>query len=276
MPELPEVETIKRQLEKAIAGKTIVDIEVRNAKSFVGNKQEVISKKVTGVKRIGKMIHIEVEGQKDLLIHLKMSGQLLYSNKQQAISNKLETDKHVRVVFKFNDGSRLYFRDVRKFGWIKIVQSLKFKVQNLTVLGVEPFSDKFSVEYLKKVTKNWRRPVKILLMEQSKIAGIGNIYANEALFLAGIHPQRLANSLTEEEIKRLYNGILKALEEGIKHQGSSSRDRGYVMINGELGRHQDYFRVYQRDGDKCYKCGGIIERMVIGGRGTWVCRKCQK
>lgn len=299
MPELPEVETIKRQLEKKLVGLTISDVEVRNEKSFTGKRLEVTGKKIAGVERRGKMMVWELAdsgqarmtGNKEiasspakpdprndklfLVFHLKMSGQILYATRKDGKRDTLREDKHVRVVFHFNDGSKLYFRDVRKFGWIKIISNLKSS--NLFgSLGAEPFSSDFTTDYLSQIAGKTKKPIKTLLMEQTKIAGIGNIYSNEALFLAKIRPTRTGKSLTPKEIETLYNSILAVLEEGISHEGSSGKDKGYVTAFGESGKHQKYFKVYQREGEKCKSCGETIQRIVIGGRGTFFCGECQK
>jgi formamidopyrimidine-DNA glycosylase len=290
MPELPEVETIKRQLDKMITGLMIKEIEIRSPKSFIGKRKDVLGKKITGFKRWGKMIQIVLKGKKDLLVHLKMTGQLIFVEKCKVQSAKCKTKakslnlkneitlpgKATRVIFTFTDNSHLFFNDTRKFGWIKVVQSAKRKVQNLNSLGVDPFSPDFTINYLSQIASKTNKPIKTFLMDQTKIAGIGNIYANEALFLAKIRSTRTGKSLSGKEIKTLYNSILEVLKEGITHQGSSGKDKGYVNALGESGRHQNFFWVYQREGERCKRCGGSIERMVVGGRGTWYCRKCQK
>jgi formamidopyrimidine-DNA glycosylase len=287
MPELPEVETIKRQLGPMIKGLTIKEIEVRSSGSFVGEKREIIGKKITEVSRFGKMIYIEVTGEKDLLIHLKMTGQLIFVTSRQGTHNKLKNGKRktetmisrlpakgTRVIFTFTDNSHLYFNDNRKFGWIRVVDDNDLKLKK-EVLGIEPYTESYNLDNFSQVVKKANKAIKLLIMEQGKISGLGNIYANEALFLAKIKPTRKGNSLSGKEIKTLYNSILKVLEEGIAHQGSSGKDKGYLTAKGEMGEHQNYFQVYQREGEKCRRCSSEIKRIVIGGRGTFFCDNCQ-
>lgn len=279
MPELPEVETIKRQLSQMITGLIIKEIEIKAPKSFVGEKKEIIGRKIEELRRFGKMIHIVLSGEKDLLIHLKMTGQLIFATRR---NGKRQTNnisdyhpiKATRAIFTFTDNSHLYFNDNRKFGWIRVVDDDELK-NKYSMLGIEPYTDKFNIDSFSKIVKKTDKAIKLILMEQGKISGLGNIYANEALFLAKIKPTRKSNSLSIKEIKTLYNSILEVFDEGIKHQGSSGKDKGYVTALGESGKHQNYFWVYQREGEKCKRCGGVIERRLVGGRGTFFCHKCQ-
>jgi len=312
MPELPEVETIKRQLEERLVGLTISDIEVRNAKQFIGDKRKVIGDKIVGVERRGKMLIIEVQSlklkdQSYLVVHLKMTGQLIYVDKiknpsrfaplqgkqgkqKLKVKNNGENyyfsqgiplagnylpGKTTRVIFRFDNGARLFFNDNRKFGWVKILDSAKFKDQNAK-LGIEPLSKEFTPASFLKLVNNYKRPIKLLLMDQEKIAGVGNIYANEALFLAGINPLRKGNTLSDIEIKNLYNSITQVLQEGIKYKGSSGKDESYINALGEPGLYQKHFRVYQREGKNCLRCEGRVKRVVVSGRGTFFCSDCQK
>lgn len=280
MPELPEVETIKRQLDKLITGLTIKEVEILTPKSFIGNKKEIVGKKIEKVKRFGKMIYIKVSGKKDLLIHLKMTGQLIFvtrKNDKRQTTNVRDNlpIKATRAIFTFTDNSHLYFNDNRKFGWIRLVDDEELIEKN-NRLGIEPYTEKFNVGNFSRIVNKTNKAIKLLLMEQEKISGLGNIYANEALFLAKINPTRKSNALNGKEIKTLYNSILEILDEGISHQGSSGKDKGYVTATGETGKHQNYFWVYQRKGEKCKRCGGTIKRMLMGGRGTFFCEKCQK
>jgi len=285
MPELPEVETIKRILEKVIVGKTIKNIEVRKAKIFQGDLQEVIGRKIEGIERRGKMLIIKLSGDKALVVHFKLTGQMIWVpqiGKSVTVGHPIPfageqlPAKTTHVIFEI-DGGRLFYNDLRQFGWIKIVQSSKLKVQSeLEKLGVEPFAKEFTVEYLKRIFSRTSRPIKLVLMDQTKIAGVGNIYANEALFEAGILPTKPAKQLDNKEIEQLRKSIIKVLEEGIKHGGSSTKDEAYIKPTGEPGSYQQHFRVYQRAGEKCRKCGATIKRINLGGRGTFWCSKCQK
>jgi formamidopyrimidine-DNA glycosylase len=308
MPELPEVETITRGLRKAIVGKTIIDIEVNKPKQFVGEKDDVLGKKILAVNRFAKMIKIDLEGENMLLVHLKMTGQLVWSEKKvksskfkvQSGEGEQKIDfghkipfaggnelpgKATHIIFHLDKGT-LFYNDVRQFGWIKIVQRAKCKVQSeFAKLGPEPLdfigeksmpNKEFSVEYLKKIFAKTAKPIKLVIMDQEKIAGVGNIYANDALFEAKILPDKSAKSLSDEEIEQLREGIIKVLEEGIKYGGSSAGDEAYVNTEAEGGNYQNHSRVYQRDGEKCKRCGGTIVRSKIGGRGTFFCDGCQK
>ncbi|MGB9911652.1 MAG: bifunctional DNA-formamidopyrimidine glycosylase/DNA-(apurinic or apyrimidinic site) lyase [Microgenomates group bacterium] len=285
MPELPEVETIKRILEKTIVGKTIIDVEVRKAKIFQGEPKEVIGETIKKIERRGKMIIIWLSGDKVLLIHLKLTGQLIWvSNAGKSVSfdypipfaGKVLPGKTTHVIFKIN-GGKLFYNDLRQFGWIKVISNSKSQITKIIdKIGIEPFDKKFTEEYLQQIFSRTSKPIKLVLMDQEKIAGIGNIYANEALFEAGILPTRPAKSLSKEEIKKLRKAILLVLEEGIKYGGSSAADEAYIKPTGEPGRYQQHFRVYQRKGEKCRKCKAIIERVNLGGRGTFWCPKCQK
>lgn len=287
MPELPEVETIKKGLQKTIAGKIIVNVKILHKKSFQGNKKNIINKKVIGVDRRAKLLIIKLSGNKYLLIHLKMTGQLIYriKNKELRIKNKEKKKsvynvdrlpiKYTRVIFEFNDGSKLFFNDLRLFGWIRVVgedemRELKKK------FGPEPFDKEFTLSYLKEIFAKTSRVIKLVLLDQAKIAGVGNIYANEALFKAGILPARQARRLRDYDIRILRKAIIKVLKKGIKYNGSTASDDAFRNIKGKRGRMQYYFKVYGRDKEKCFKCKGKIKRIKLGGRGTFYCPKCQK
>jgi len=285
MPELPEVETIKRVLEKAIVGKTIKNIEVRKAKIFQGKPEEIIERKIEGIERRGKMLIIKLSGDKALMVHFKLTGQMVWvpkAGERVVVGHPIPfagtqlPAKTTHVIFEIN-GGKLFYNDLRQFGWIKVISNIKYQISNIVgELGVEPFDKEFTVDYLKRIFFRTSKPIKIVLMDQSKIAGMGNIYANEALFESGILPTRPANKLTNEEIKKLREAIIKVLEEGIKYGGSSAADEAYIKPTGEPGGYQEHFRVYQRKGEKCRKCGTIIKRVNLGGRGTFWCPKCQK
>jgi len=292
MPELPEVETIKRTLQKAIVGKTIKNIEVRKAKIFQGRPQEVIGRKIEGIERRGKMLIIKLSGDKALVIHFKLTGQMVWAeenSKFEIRNSKFVVLGHpipfagtelpaktTHVIFEIN-GGKLFYNDLRQFGWIKVISNIKYQISNIVgELGAEPFDKEFTTEYLQQIFSRSSKPIKLVLMDQSKIAGVGNIYANEALFEAGILPTKPAKRLRNEEIEKLRGAIIKVLEEGIKYGGSSAKDEAYIKPTGEPGSYQQHFRVYQRAGEKCRKCGAIIKRINLGGRGTFFCPNCQE
>ena len=285
MPELPEVETIKRVLEKTIVGKTIKNIEVRKAKVFQGDRREVIGETIEGIERRGKMLIIKLSGNKGLLVHFKLTGQMVWIPRAGGMvtvghpipfaGTELPA-KTTHVIFEI-DGGKLFYNDLRQFGWIKVITNYELRITDyLKNLGPEPFDKEFTVENLQRIFSRSSKPIKLVLMDQTKIAGVGNIYANEALFEAGILPTKPAKKLRNEEIEKLREAIIKVLEEGIKYGGSSAKDEAYIKPTGEPGSYQQHFRVYQRAGEKCRKCGTIIKRINLGGRGTFWCPKCQK
>src|SRR3989339_1734810 len=235
MPELPEVETIKRKLAPSIFGKIISEIKILSPKNFGGKKEDVIGKKVISVDRYGKVLVFQLVNpltrkQNNFIylnIHFKLSGQILYSKDVEhavfkniiPFTNGYKMPANTtRVIIKFTDGSGLFFNDLRKFGWIKISD------QPLKPKGIDVLDKQFTVKLLTNLTNSTKRPIKPVLMDQDLITGIGNIYANDSLFLAKIHPQRLSNSLTEQEIGLLYKTIKQTINEGIRDCGSSGAD----------------------------------------------------
>jgi len=301
MPELPEVETISRQLDQVLKGRKISRIEILSKKNFLGQVEDVIGRKIVSIQRRAKIILIKLDDSKYLAIHLKLTGQLIYSEGGRGVEGCKEKksgpfrvcelpNKFTTIVVSFNNGGKLYFNDLRKFGWMRIVsqkskvESRKFKLSDSLdeTLGLEKFgpeaNDKksFTLDYFRQVLGKSKKPVKLVIMDQEKLAGVGNIYANEALYVAGVMPTRPANSLKEEEIKTLRYWILRVLEEAIKHKGTSDTDEAYRQITGEKGDYQNYLQVYGRKGQKCSKCGGEIKWMKVGGRGTFFCGKCQR
>ncbi len=286
MPELPEVETISRQLKPNIVGKTIKDIEVLEKKQLIGKKENIIGKKIVSIKRYGKIIVFKLVNPLTrkpidigyLNIHLKLTGQLLYaSNLNSPIfpeiipftgTNKMPANT-TRIIIKFTDGSGIFFNDLRKFGWIKITAKPE------TPKGIDVLSKEFTPNKLIQLISTSSRPIKLVLMDQDKITGIGNIYANDALFLAKINPLKKAKELKENEIKLLYQMIKKIIEQGIKHGGSSGADEAFVQINGSKGKHQRFFLVYQRENQPCPRCKTPIKRIKQNGRSSFFCPKCQ-
>lgn len=280
MPELPEVETIKLGLQKYLVGHEILDIEVKVAKIFQGNTKDVIGAKIVDVKRIGKGLIIGLNNDYNLAIHLKLTGQLVFiDNKTQNTKLSPKTggalpSKHTHIIFKLNNEAFLYYNDLRKFGWIKVIQ--KDKINELLFfkeLGPEPFGDLTFLKFI-KIIRLVKSPIKSILMDQKKIAGIGNIYANEALFLAQVDPRRKTNTLSDKEIHKLYASILEVLKRGLKYGGSS--DINYVNALGQDGQYQKHFLIYNKRGVKCQRCDGIIQKIQLGGRGTYFCPQCQK
>lgn len=282
MPELPEVETIRLQLKSKIIGKTIKDIEVLEKKQFIGKKEDIVGKKIVDIQRYGKVLAFKLYKLDKLYnylnIHLKLTGQILYidnfrnpvfKNTVPFTGTSKMPSRTTRVIFTFSDGSGLFFNDMRKFGWVKITN------QPEKPRGIDILSNKFTVKYLTVIIQQTHKPIKLVLMDQEKMAGIGNIYANEALFLAKIHSLRKSNSLSGSETANLYKSIKKVIEQGIKYGGSSSAEEAYIKPNGSRGSYQTHFKVYQREDKPCLICKTPIKRFKQGGRSSFFCPKCQ-
>ncbi|MEM5814913.1 MAG: DNA-formamidopyrimidine glycosylase [Candidatus Aenigmatarchaeota archaeon] len=266
MPELPEIETIKRYLEKDLIGRKISDVKILNKKSFIGDKKKILNSKILKIERRGKILVLKLNNDLNLIFHLKLTGQLIFSN----FLRNSEIKKYTRVIFILDKGL-LIFNDARKFGWVKVLDDEDLN-KELSKIGKEPFDLNF--KYLKEIFSKTKRPIKIVLMEQRKIAGLGNIYANEALFLARIHPLKPANKLKDNEIKNLLSAIKKVIKKAIKLQGTSFRF--YVKPDESKGSYQEEFLVYQRKDEKCLRCKSKIKYIKIGSRGTFYCPRCQK
>ncbi|MDP2940905.1 MAG: DNA-formamidopyrimidine glycosylase [Candidatus Omnitrophota bacterium] len=266
MPELPEVETIKRELLKTVLGKKIIAVRVHQPKVIREPAMEKFQKGLAGagiknILRKGKLLLLELTTGKTLSIHLKMTGQLVYPGNGKAS----------RVSFHFSDGKILDFNDQRLFAELRLVDDwrrLKF-IQNL---GPEPFE--INTARFKEMLAAKKTKIKPLLMDQSFIAGVGNLYAAEALFRARIHPARAANSLSEKEKTLLFKEIKDTLSEAIEHKGSSVDQ--YVQLTGQPGSYARFHKVYDRAGKPCLVCKALIQRISLGGRGTYFCPRCQK
>lgn len=281
MPELPEVSTIVEQLNDVLKGKTIVDVEIRLPKIFIGSRDQVLGSRILGVERKAKMIIVKLDNDLNLVVHLKMTGQLIYSDEKDVatfpnpipFAGSSLPAKTTHVIIKLNEGT-LYFNDMRQFGWVKVVNDDELKIID-EKHGPEPFNKEFTQEYLEKICGNWGRPVKLLLLDQAKISGIGNIYANEALWYAGISPMKRGREIPKDKIVQLFKSIKEVLEMGIKYCGSSASDEAFVDIFGKSGKMQEHFMVYQKNDTPCPRCQKTITRSTIGGRGTFFCPKCQ-
>lgn len=271
MPELPEVETIARQLRPVLTGRTIDGAKVMDASAVEPLKpaaftRKVKGQKITGVSRRGKYLRVELASGATLVIHLRMTGQLIPTAAKPA------ADPHLRLFFSLDDDSFLAFCDQRRFGRAFVLRPDEDGYWNK--LGPEPLERSFTPARLAGALSGSRAPVKSFLMNQSHVAGIGNIYADEALFEAGIHPQRPAGSLSAAEIQRLVKAIKGILRQAISLNGTSIRT--YRDAEGRAGRYQEAFRVHQRQGEPCPRCGGKVEKIRVGGRGTYFCPRCQK
>ncbi len=245
MPELPEVETIRRQLAIKIVGK------------------KLNGKKIVDVKRRAKILIIDFSDGSSLVFHLKLTGQLIFNG---------QPGRHTRQVFNFSDGTRLIFNDARKFGWWKNVENVR-EMKEIKQLGPEALKIKES-EFKNRLLKRRQAKIKPLLMDQKFLAGIGNIYSDEILFEAKIHPLRIVKTLSPIEISRLFLAMKKILKKAIAKGGSSVEY--YLDALGKKGGFVPYHKVYQRTGKPCLRCGGIIKRLKIGGRSAHFCPDCQK
>lgn len=270
MPELPEVETITRQLEKVLVGQKIVKAEVLARKSFIGQVGDVEGKKIVGVRRKAKMVIIELASSY-LLVHLKMTGQLIY----QATSDKRQvTSRHTRVILHLTRG-KLFFNDQRLFGWMKVVDKKELE-KEFKNYGPDIIDKAVTEDYFYGLLQRSRRAVKLVIIDQAKVAGVGNIYANEGLWWAKISPMRKAQSLTRQESHRLLAGLRKVVEGGIKYGGATASDESYVNASGLEGKYQKHFLVYEQAGKQCQKCKSVIAKTRLGGRGTYYCLVCQR
>lgn len=283
MPELPEVETVRRQLSKVLKGKETEKIEVLREKSFRGSKENLVQKKVKIVERKAKLLVIVFEGEERVLIHLKMTGQLVWVEKgKKRVGGGHPTSdwvnelpsSHTRVVVYFKGGGKLYFNDMRGFGWMKLVKRNEWKEME-EKMPMDVVDRGFTVEYLKKVLKSSGRVVKLVIMDQKKMGGVGNIYANDGLYLAGVKPDRKAKELRDEEVLKLYQSLVEIMREGIRMGGATASDEKFVDVYGMGGKYQEKFKVYDRKGEKCRKCGEKIRKIKVGGRGTYFCPVCQ-
>ncbi len=282
MPELPEVETIRIGLEKYLVGHKIKDVIIKTPKVFTGDKNSLLGFKIIKIRRFGKVLSIDLSNSFSILIHVKLTGQPIYRGPNlinpPEISNKVIgglPGKHTHVIFKLDKNGFLYYNDVRKFGWIKVVKTSDVeKTGFIGKLGPEPFNG-LTFEIFKNILAKSKTNIKVLLMNQEKIAGIGNIYANDALWLSKINPKEVSNKISEEKVKELYDAILKVLKEGIKRGGAS--ELNFVTPDGTEGNYQKHFLVYGQDKKICPRCKeGKIVKIKLGGRGTYYCPNCQK
>jgi len=271
MPELPEVETIRLQMKEEIEGKKIESIKVISDKPLGNTTVEEFKERVEGafikdVKRRAKILIIELSTGDSLLIHLKLTGRLLL------LKPNAPVEKHTHLIFNLSDEYQLRFWDLRRFGYVKLVSGKLKEVSELKKLGPEALE--LSLNEFRGLLANKRSgKIKPLLMNQNFIAGIGNIYSDEALFYAGIHPERNVATLKEDEIARLHEGIRKIMSSAIGHRGSSMDD--YVDLFGKQGDFVPHHKVYRRTGELCKACGSLIKRIKVGGRSAHFCPKCQ-
>ncbi len=308
MPELPEVETVVRELNKKLKGRTIKSVKIFTPKMVaigpdtMANRRQVKSyqvikfikllqgQKFLSVKRRAKLLIFDLSGPWSMLAHLKMTGQFIFEDKalrektkgKYRLLNKLSAplkklpDKHTHAVFKFADGSTLYFNDVRKFGYLKLVHDDDInQVRELNEFGPEPLNKNFTLaNFLSALKKRSKGKIKEVLMDSKVVAGIGNIYSDEILFLSGVRPERKVSSIEYNVLRKIHKNIKKVLLKGIQAKGSSVGD--FVRTDGSWGKMGKYHFVYGRKGQECKKCGSIIESMKVGGRTASYCPRCQR
>ena len=267
MPELPEVETIKNELASRVVGQSLSEVTILDAKLVCGGSVEevrrgLIGQKVESLERRGKYLIFQLSNGKSLIMHLRMTGVLLL--------NSREVDRYARAVFHFSNGHRFVFSDRRRLGLIWLVDDASTVVGKL---GPEPLDESFIPDILGQRLSRHHIPVKAALLDQCIVAGIGNMYADEALFAARIHPLRKADDLSPEEMRTLHNCICKVLQAAIGNKGASVDT--YVRPKGELGTAHFDFQVAHKGGETCPVCGGTIERCVVQNRGTYFCPRCQ-
>ncbi|MFA5990956.1 MAG: bifunctional DNA-formamidopyrimidine glycosylase/DNA-(apurinic or apyrimidinic site) lyase [Candidatus Doudnabacteria bacterium] len=310
MPELPEVQTVVSELNTKLKNRKLKSVKVNAPKMIAvgpgvvsnrrqGKSSQVIKfvkllqgQKVLSVKRRAKLLIFDLSGPLSMLVHLKMTGQFIFEDKalraktlgKYRLLNKVNAPlvqlpgKHTHVIFEFTDGSRLYFNDMRRFGYLKIVRDDEFnQVKELNEYGPEPLGSKFTYDTFLTAIKNWsskKISIKMLLMDPRFVAGIGNIYSDEILFLSGVRPERQVASIKQQELSKIHTNIKKVLKIAIKAKGSSVGD--FVRTDGSWGQMGKFHHVYGRRGQKCKKCGTIIESIKLGGRTGSFCPKCQR
>jgi formamidopyrimidine-DNA glycosylase len=277
MPELPEVEVVRRDLEREITGRRVKSVEVdgmrsvrrhHNRKQFI-NRLE--GRKIMGVERRGKYILCRLDGDDVLVIHLGMSGQLL-----RAKSSRETRPKHTHVVITFQQGGQLRFVDPRTFGEMFVTETDALsKVSELAHLGIDPLEAPMAWEHFGTLISQKHMKLKSLLMDQKLLAGIGNIYSDEILWGAGLRWDRMSDSLSAQEVRRLYRSMVETLQDAVKHRGSSLADEQYVDLYGKPGDFQLHHNVYGREGEACRRCRQVIVRERVGGRSTFFCPACQ-
>ncbi len=282
MPELPEVETIRRGLDKFILHKRINNVTILCEKSFRGEKKWVVGQEIKKIDRKGKALLINLSNNMWMMVHLRMTGQMIFEGGEKFAAGHPDggfTEKmpgrHTRVYFDFDDGTHLYFNDQRKFGFIAVMDELGLQEDKfLSKLAPEPWDMK-KADFWAMLQRHKASPVKAAILDQSNIAGVGNIYADEGCYYAKILPWRKCGSLTHKEADLLLEGLCKVMQASIDSGGSTMKD--YVRADGTKGSYLEKFaQVFRREGLECARCGGIIEKTRTAGRGTHYCKGCQK
>lgn len=287
MPELPEVETVKLGLQKYLKGHKFIDVEILSKGIFEGSAEQIIDATVVNIRRFGKGLVIDLDNGKSLAIHIKLTGQIIYrdpkTSKVPVSPQKVKTlpNNATRIIFKLDKDAILYFNDLRKFAWIRAVDTEKVgEMPFFKNMGPEPSvaeamdGKPLTFEMFEKIVSGSKTVIKPLIMDQTRIGGIGNIYANDALFLAKIDPKRSAKQISKDEAKILFDSILEVLNRGLKYGGAS--ELNFVNVMGQEGEYQMHSLVYGKKGKPCPNCGSEIKKIFLGGRGTFFCENCQK
>ena len=287
MPELPEVETVRSGLAKILPRLVIKDVWHDWPKGFPNAPADVarfmVGASVKSVRRRAKVLIIELSSGYSLVIHLKMTGQLVFVGKERfgaghpndSLINNLP-DKSTRVVLDFTDGSTLFFNDQRKFGWMRLLPTLEVpEIDFLKTVGPEPLEDDFTADkFIERLQTRKNSPIKAVLLDQKVLAGVGNIYADESLWMAKIHPSTPVDKVSRTKLVALHNDLRTVLKLAIEKGGSTGRN--YVNAEGKKGSYIDFANVFRREGQPCPRCGTTIEKIRVAGRGTHICPKCQK
>ena len=289
MPELPEVETVKRGLNQLIVGKKLLDVKIYNKKSFQAKKTDIkkflINAKVINIRRRAKVLIIDLDTKYSLVTHLKMTGQLVFRGDESwAAGHPTDSfmaelpDRSTRIEFIFNDSSKLFFNDQRKFGWIKLLPTIEVEnIDFLKKVGPEPLTGdpKLRSQFIENVRRHNNTNIKAVLLNQTVIAGIGNIYADESLWMAKVHPATCVRNLTNKKLEEILDCVIEIMTKSIDSGGSTMKN--YVKADGTKGNYLEKFaNVFRLDGKPCLRCGATIEKTRIAGRGTHFCPKCQK
>ena len=282
MPELPEVETIKRGLEKCIVGKTILKVHILCEKSFRGKPELIEGQEIIGIDRCGKALLIRLKNKLTIMVHLRMTGQMIHDGLERFAAGHPDESfreempgRFTRIYADLSDGTHLYFNDLRKFGFWSVMDELALVTDKfLTSLGPEPWDMK-AEDFRAMLERHQNSPVKAVILDQHNIAGVGNIYADEGCFYAGILPWRKCGDLTREDADKLLEGLCKVMQASIDSGGSTMKD--YVKADGTRGNYLEKFaQVFRREGQECPRCGGEILKTRTAGRGTHYCGGCQK
>ncbi len=273
MPELPEVETVRSRLAPALEGRRFEHVAINDPRLTRPDDpfevaRELEGERVTKVDRRGKYLIVRFESGRALLIHLRMTGSLRHAN-----GGELGEDPHRRAVVNLDDGSDVAYRDVRRFGTWLLLEPSDLDTYIDARVGPEPLAAAWKAKNLAEKLEHRRAPIKAAILDQRTVAGVGNIYADEALWRAKVHPLTPANELTPDEVKAVHKGIRASLQAGVRRQGSTLRD--YQLPDGSSGTAQERFKVYGRAGLPCERCGTPIDKIRVAGRGTYYCPHCQ-